>query len=438
MEARRIGEILIAEGWLSEGAVERALAFQRSSVDHIKLGTILIEWDLLAEDTLLESLSKLHRCPPVTWEMLAGASIPAVRLVAGSHAIRLSAMPYGLEKGLLKVAFANPSNLMAIDEISVITGKRLLPGVTSEVRLMQAHQRFYGRHIPLEFRSVVQKLGRETRRRRVPGTRIGSPPLPPLGSGTAPDPGLGSPVEDDFAQLLSITIPEIPLLNPLPRPIPDEGALLDRATQGSDAGDPAGAEPSGRQTPSPSASPSFEEMWRSPGSSSVEHAAAAPALWISAERDFREQSVEARTREEIGEAILDSQLTEIPRVILLGVGKTAIAGWRGRGSGLTREKVEALRISTTESSVFSTVAEKGAPHFGTVPGAQWPGALQDLLGTASLDCAVFPVRVLNGIAAFLYADRLGEPMRAEDYPVVARAAISASNVLARFLLQPVV
>jgi len=48
---------------------------------------------------------------------LAAASPDNVRLLPAAHAIRLSAIPYGSENGFLRVAFVNPSNLAAIDEV---------------------------------------------------------------------------------------------------------------------------------------------------------------------------------------------------------------------------------------------------------------------------------------------------------------------------------
>jgi hypothetical protein len=472
VRGRRIGEILVAEGLLSEGEVQRALEFQQSSTDRVKLGTILLEWDLLAEETLLESLAKLHRCPPVTWEMLSAAGVWVVRLLPGRHAIRLSAIPYAADKGNLRVAFANPSDLATLDEVSSITGKRVLSGITSEVRLLQAHQQFYGRHIPLGVRSVVQKLGCETRRRRVPGIQIG---LERGGSG--PSPEFPSAAEDDFAEFLSITIPEIPLPSPADWPTPisivsseplsgedsmtplrgeaptslaGESALQDdpRTRSFTDVSVP---ETSDRRTGASSLFPwlplvpatpqgppekdSFGGMWQPARQWLEGPEVSAPALWIGAEREAHRPSVEARSREEIGDAILGSHLTEIPRVILLGVGGTSIAGWRGRGPNLSPERVEALRVPAGEKSLFARVAESGVPHFGRVGREDWPRALRDLLGASPLNCAVFPVRVLNGVAAFLYADRLGEPMRPEDFEAIWRAASSASNVLSRFLLQ---
>ena len=47
MGARRIGELLVAEGLLSESVIHRALGYQRLSGERIKLGSILLDWDLL-------------------------------------------------------------------------------------------------------------------------------------------------------------------------------------------------------------------------------------------------------------------------------------------------------------------------------------------------------------------------------------------------------
>ncbi len=74
-------------------------------------------------------------------------------------------------------------------------------------------------------------------------------------------------------------------------------------------------------------------------------------------------------------------------------------------------------------------------HFGPVDQSQWPRALEPLLGATPLDCAVFPVRVSDGVAAFLYADRLGQPMRYQDFSMIARAAAAAANLLAQFMLR---
>jgi hypothetical protein len=503
---RRIGELLVADGLLSEDAVNRALGYQRLSGDRVRLGSILLNWDFLAEDALLTSLAKLHRCPGVDWTILSAAKMEAVGLLHSAHAARLAVIPYALERGALRVAFVNPSNLAAVDEVSAITGKRVISGVTTEVRLMQAHQKFYGRHIPSEFRTIVQKLERKTAQtRRVaeqrPAVDIGA--AEPLHPGSKLGPSFSIPVEAAELDGDWLTPPEIPrpgrptapnraqsrrdLSTPqldssashpvgpprhtdpqgVPRPATVPRVREDPIRVGEDSltawvGEalasfqqergigrkPAAAAPPATvapkaSTPTPAPPPKLRTapaedgisgMWRSsPLEDSVDEAVA--GMWTPSE-EAGPQLWEARSREEIGEAVLQNALTHLPRVILFGAGKTVISGWRGRGPNLTAEQIGSTRIPVMEESVFSIVEGSGVPHFGRVERADWPPALAVLLGPRPLDCAIFPIRILDGVAAFLYADRLGEPMQYEDFGVIARTAASTANILARFLLRP--
>src|SRR5262249_10893178 len=156
--ARRIGEILVAQGALTEAAVNRALVFQRVSGDRIKLGTILLNWDLLAEDGLLEALARHHGVPAAPWSVLSAAPVEVTRLVPGSMAIRLGALPYGATPTRIQVAFLNPADLAAQDEIAAITNRRVVPAVALEIRMLQAQQKYYGHHVPIAYRSIVQKI----------------------------------------------------------------------------------------------------------------------------------------------------------------------------------------------------------------------------------------------------------------------------------------
>jgi type II secretion system (T2SS) protein E len=491
---RRIGELLVSEGLLSEAAVNRALGYQRVSGEHIKIGSILLNWDMLAEQTLLTMLAKTHRCPAVDWTTLSAADIEAVRLLPAEQAVRLAAIPYALEKGNLKIAFADPSNLMAVDEISAITGKRVVPAVTTEVRLMQAHQKFYGRHIPGGFRIIVQKLERKTSQ-----TRVFAQPRPPgdfraldlLQAATA----AGIPVSPDIE---SLSPPELPELEHPPSPARSSGldsrlrppqeapresqtdplhptpvspVREDPIRSGDDSltewvGEALAAyqqdpQLSGPATPPPAASaqppaeaaapsaPTIEAspqvhfaptedavagMWR-PAPLEVDQDDLATGMWTPG-LEPGPQLWEARSREEIGEAVLQNALTHLPRVLLFGLGKTAITGWRGRGPNLVPEDIASVRLPASERSVFTMVEKTGVPHFGPVEESEWPPALGNLLGVRPPECAIFPIRILDSVAAFLYADRLGRPMQYPDFALIARAAASTANILARFLLRP--
>jgi hypothetical protein len=143
-------------------------------------------------------------------------------------------------------------------------------------------------------------------------------------------------------------------------------------------------------------------------------------MWSSAPRPASE--------EEIGDLALACVPLEFPRAILFAVRAGAFVGWTARGLG--REDLKALRIRDDDPSVLRSVRESGAPHFGRVDEDQWPEAL-----TRRIDgphpCAVFRVHTVRGVAALLYADRRGAPMRFEDTALLARAAAEIAALLAR-------
>lgn len=181
----RIGELLLSEGRISEETLSRALTLQSQDGKGTRLGAVLLKWDLLAEQDLLEALSRYHRCPSADRDALAGADRKAVALLSADQAARLSAMPYAFEDKAVRVAFADPSNLAAVDEVKAITGRRVVPAVTSQVRLVQAHQRFYSRVVTMDLWTIVQKL--ERKRRQPVVSAPASSALPDLAPDSSPD-----------------------------------------------------------------------------------------------------------------------------------------------------------------------------------------------------------------------------------------------------------
>src|SRR5262249_34682266 len=116
------------------------------------------------------------------------------------------------------------------------------------------------------------------------------------------------------------------------------------------------------------------------------------SMW-SADEEPAPLMTEARSRDEIADAVLVNSLTDLPRVVLLGIGKTFITGWRGRGPGLAPERVAGIRVPAAGRSVFATVRDSGTPHFGPVDPEEWTPALRAVLGKTPPECAVFPIRV---------------------------------------------
>ena len=383
MTKLRIGQFLVAEGLLSDDAVVRALKFQRSIREPLRLGTILLSWEVLTEEAFLAALGKYHRCAYVTWPVLSKASLEALRNLPALQAIRLEAVPYAIESGALWVAFRNPSNLAAVDETSQIAGRRVLPAASSEVRLALAQQLFYGNPMPFQFRPIVQKL----ERRKTP-----SPAKLVVAAVAGEAPGTGQP-----APLYAYEVPVT-------------GSRSDQRSEIAEAIEPY--IPSRTEPIPPIEIPTFPAVGE-------DGAGAAPQ--------------ESPSRDQAMGPVLETLLGRFSRVILFGVGDSAATGLAGGGPGLSPDLAARIRIPTTDNSVIAEVAKSGVPHFGPVDPGRFPQALRGVLGRDTCECAIFPIRVLGAVAGLLYADRLGVPLPSEDFAALARGAASAASVLPEFL-----
>ena len=414
----RIGELLVADGVVSEMAVQSALGFQRHTGEPFRLGTILLDRDLLPEENLLRALSSIHRCDFVTWSDLLKAPPHVVRLLPERAAVRLAAIPYALEGRGVRVAFKNPSNLAAVDEVSAVTNRPVVPAVISEVRLLQAFNLFYGRPIPIEFRGVLQKLERNEER-RLYKTRATQP----------------SPLGGHF-------------VNPSGRPIPISAGTPERDSHPVSYAAPflVSEQSLGELADAPDLLPDFtpahpptsdelaDAMWHpSPAERAEENV---QSMWADRAEPAPAPEPRSPARDRLAESTLETVCGRMPRAILLTSGQDGIHGWTARGAGLTRDQVAGIRIPWGEPSIFAFVKLSGSPHKGSLSRILVPPKLAALLGDkAAASCAVYPVRIKDRLVAFLYADRLGAPVSDEDHRSLEIAASALGSSLARLLIE---
>jgi hypothetical protein len=441
--------LLVAEGVLSEVAVRSALGFQRHTGEPFRLGTILLDRDLLAEESLLKALAAIHRCDFATWPQILKAGPQIVRILPERAAVRLAAIPYALEGRGVRVAFKNPSNLAAVDEVSALTSRPVIPAVITEVRLIQALHLFYGRPVPIEFRSVLHKLERNEERRlsrmratvAEPTIAKRSITLVPRESGREIPISLGDRSSSgEPARPPAIAAPPRPASFAAPFDHAEAPQIL------QDAADTAGLlpefTPARPETPEelaarmwkdavPAEEPemSVQPVERTPP---ISREPAPPPVSASG---FAEP-VPLAGRDHIAEDALDALAARFPRILLLLSGQEAVQGWTGRGGRLTRGRVSRIRIAWGEPSIFAFVKLSGSPHHGALSRILLPPALADLVGDRAIAaCAVIPVRIKDRLVAFLYADRAGAPMSEEDYRTLEAAASTLGSSLAKLLLE---
>lgn len=145
-----------------------------------KIGTSLIELGYIQEENLAQFLSKKLAVPYVPPDDLLAISEDVVALFSSEVAVKYRAIPYKLEGKRLSVIMADPSDLMAVDEISFVTGYIIKPLVAPEVRLMQALAKYYGMEIDDRHQHILQRIERSK--------ADAEPPVPDASAEAAPEP----------------------------------------------------------------------------------------------------------------------------------------------------------------------------------------------------------------------------------------------------------
>ncbi|KUK84645.1 MAG: General secretory pathway protein E, partial [Synergistales bacterium 58_81] len=126
---------------LSEEDLKRALSEQKYSKK--RLGEILIGKQLLTERQLAEVLSRQLRIPLISLARYRPMG-EALRLVPENVARRLELVPLAiLDNNRLMVAMADPLDVLAIDEVRILTGMDVEVGIATPTEIFRDLDKFY-------------------------------------------------------------------------------------------------------------------------------------------------------------------------------------------------------------------------------------------------------------------------------------------------------
>jgi hypothetical protein len=147
----RLGQRLVADGIIGGDQLQEALDAQLTHGGH--LGTCLIELGYLSEERLGDELALASGvpCAPAS----AFLEIPRFVLDAlpQNTVQKHSAVPIGLEDGILDVAMIDPKSRHALDELRSVSGCAIRSWIAPEVRILQAMERYYD--VPRRVRYVT-------------------------------------------------------------------------------------------------------------------------------------------------------------------------------------------------------------------------------------------------------------------------------------------
>lgn len=167
--------MLVRDGRLTEAQLADALNYQAR--DGARLGTVLVEHDMVDLEALTVYLGLELGIPIATGAMLERAKRAAVRLLQPSQAFRYKCVPLVVQDRQLIAAIEDPHDFATLEVLASITGYRVLPRVAPELRIYYYIERYYGVARPARFlRFGDSPRGAEG----APGPDLPAPPLPGL------------------------------------------------------------------------------------------------------------------------------------------------------------------------------------------------------------------------------------------------------------------
>ena len=140
----RLGDLLIRQNVLTEDQLKKALALQKGSGK--KIGEILIDNGFITEDIIVRALQMQLGLKVV---QLTGVTIPKeVRnLVSVDLLKKYTCIPFELDPynaNILHLAMADPMDMAAIDDISIVTNLQIEPYIATTRDILAAIDKCYG------------------------------------------------------------------------------------------------------------------------------------------------------------------------------------------------------------------------------------------------------------------------------------------------------
>lgn len=133
------------------------LALERQVIYGGRIGTNLVEAGIIREADLASFLGRHFRIPSVSARELGAIDVSVIGCITRELAEKYRIIPFRKERKRLHVAMLDPSLIAVIDEIRFVTGYDIIPHVVTELRLLQALEKYYGTKRDLRYVSIFGK-----------------------------------------------------------------------------------------------------------------------------------------------------------------------------------------------------------------------------------------------------------------------------------------
>ena len=468
---KKLGQILVERTSLSTDKVHQAL--QHQQIFGGRLGTCLLELNLVDEEVLSEALSEQAHVPAASVEDLRSIPEAVLQLVPARMAFKSKVMPFDRYSTEARVALIDTKDLILQDELAFVTSKRLKVYIAPEIRILEALEKHYGCDIDQRYQRIWDRLNRArylwqektespnapeavkansvsppAARSRVtmastdsadqwkpspaPHLQTPSPPPPVVGKkeaqaavSTPEDKSPGAPTSSPKPSETKVSEASIPTL-PMEIVVEEKDlpARSESSTPQQDVEpEPASVEKAPRREPTPgSESVSTRPM---PSMATPESVADLEALMMSAEE-----------RDHIAHALMLYLSESFSRVLCFMVRGDEVAGWLGTGLDVDESQLEQFRLDFTSPSIFLNL-KAGTPIYrGPLPKMAAHESLISIWGGRyPRECLLVPVQIKGRLVTVIYLDKGRKALGGIDLGEIQEIGRLTSRAFESFLVR---
>jgi len=138
---RKLGELLIESGLLTNEKLREALQAQKTSGK--RLGEVLIDMKIISEEEMAFALAMQLKIPFVDLSDEQGSQDEVMDMIPEEVCIKFLCLPVGVNNNILDVAMADPLNLNMMKDLQFITGYNIQPAISTRSQIIDKLQNHF-------------------------------------------------------------------------------------------------------------------------------------------------------------------------------------------------------------------------------------------------------------------------------------------------------
>ncbi|MCM1157075.1 MAG: Flp pilus assembly complex ATPase component TadA [Bacteroidales bacterium] len=153
----RMGDLLVAAGAITDEELQQALTIQKEKGQ--KLGQTLLEEGFISRELLIATLTQQLG---VEYIELRGCKLDddVLKLIPEDVVMKYKVIPLGYDENnpnVLRVAMADPMDIIAVDDLGIITGSQIETLFAMEDDVTETIGKYYGNHQAMEAAEAYRK-----------------------------------------------------------------------------------------------------------------------------------------------------------------------------------------------------------------------------------------------------------------------------------------